>query len=793
MVLVGREGCRIHLADSNEGFSADAVIPPASARAWRAVWAVDVEADGDLDLLLSDYESAMVWLRNNGDLTFDLVADFVDAANICQWVAADFDGDGDVDWATLDTAGTVAVWQNQRGGKFERQSVPTSDPQRALAVGDVDQDGRFDLVSLSASGALQSASWRADALWTTTSLARWSPAVPLPEDTVDAVSLFVADVDNNGAVDLVASRRDETAIWLAGANAQWLPLVDVPAIFTTSVIDINADGRLDLIGLTGNRGVQAINRSQSNYQWLVITPLANTAEGDHRINSFALGGRIEVRAGTQVQAAIIQSPQMHFGLGQHSRGDVARIVWPNGTVQAEFDLQSANVFQARQRLKGSCPWVFAYNGQQFQFVKDFLWRSPLGLRINAQDTAGVTQTEDWIKLPGSQLASVQGRYQIRITGELWETLFFDEVQLWAVDHPADVEVFVDERFIPAAAPAQEIIVATPPQAVHQPTDLVGHDLTAVLAAKDGTYAADFPLGEYQGVTDQQGVEFQLPAELNAQRPLLLMATGWVYPTDSSINVAISQTSDVRPHGLVLEQRQSDGHWEVVLDNLGFPAGKNKDVIIRLPAAVVAAARRLRLRTNMEVYWDFIGWSYEVSEVAPRVTSLPMARAELRNRGFSKLLPLDRRRPDTPLYEIASTAPRWLDLEGYYTRYGEVHPLLRGVDDRYVIMNAGDELVFEFDESGALPAGWRRDFVLIGDGWVKDGDFNTAFSRWVRPLPAHQDSHYVGPLVELQHDPVYQQHAQDWLDYHTRYVTPRPFQRGLWTPWEWDDSSGGGRQ
>ena len=86
------------------------------------------------------------------------------------------------------------------------------------------------------------------------------------------------------------------------------------------------------------------------------------------------------------------------------------------------------------------------------FVTDFLWRSPLGLRINAQDTAGVTQTEDWVRIAGDQLAPRDGLYDVRITAELWETHFFDHVSLLVVDHPADTEVFVDERFSPASPP-----------------------------------------------------------------------------------------------------------------------------------------------------------------------------------------------------------------------------------------------------------------------------------------------------------------------------------------------------
>ena len=138
---------------------------------------------------------------------------------------------------------------------------------------------------------------------------------------------------------------------------------------------------------------------------------------------------------------------VHIGLGTHTDIDVARIVWPNGVAQAEFRVGVDDAMVAEQRLKGSCPWVFAWDGTAMRFVTDFLWRSPLGLRINAQDTAGVTQTEDWIKMGGDQLAPKDGAYDVRITAELWETHFFDHVSLLVVDHPEGTEIFVDERFV----------------------------------------------------------------------------------------------------------------------------------------------------------------------------------------------------------------------------------------------------------------------------------------------------------------------------------------------------------
>ena len=128
-------------------------------------------------------------------------------------------------------------------------------------------------------------------------------------------------------------------------------------------------------------------------------------------------------------------------------------------------------------------------------------------------------------------------------------------------------------------------------------------------------------------------------------------------------------------------------------------------------------------------------------------------------------------PERPRYEIEGTTPRWLDLEGYYTRFGDVRELLLGVDDRYVIMNAGDELRLRFPEAPAAPPGIVRDFVVVTDGWEKDGDFNTTFSRTVLPLPTHRSGRYDHAPGRLEDDPVYLQHPKDFAEYHTRYVTP----------------------
>ena len=110
---------------------------------------------------------------------------------------------------------------------------------------------------------------------------------------------------------------------------------------------------------------------------------------------------------------------------------------------------------------------------------------------------------------------------------------------------------------------------------------------------------------------------------------------------------------------------------------------------------------------------------------------------------------------------------WNPTPGLYTRYGDVLPLATKVDDRLILMAAGDELVLHFPATKlpSLPSGWRRDFLLLVDGWAKDADANTAFANSVEPLPFHAMSAYPYPATErFPDDPL---HRQDRERYNTR--------------------------
>jgi hypothetical protein len=581
---------------------------------------------------------------------------------------------------------------------------------------------------------------------------------------------------------LIVSGSTASRVLLGTSTGSYAALPDTIALGAQDIADLDGDGTLDLIGLDRQgQPARAVARRSTTYRWTAFRPRAATATGDQRINSFGIGGEIEVRSGLHVQKQIISSPIVHVGLGEATTAEVVRITWPNGTVQAEFDATAGRAIAATQRLKGSCPWLFAWNGREMSFVTDLIWRSPLGLRINAQATADTLMTEDWIKVRGDQLAPRDGAYDLRITAELWETHFFDLVSLMVVDHPRDTEIFVDERFaIPA--PTLQVIATGPVQPFAAARDDRGADVSALAASVDDRMIDFAGRGAYQGITRPHFVEMELPDHAPRTGPLWLIARGWVHPTDSSVNVAIAQGAHAGPQSLSLHVADAAGRFREVRTGLGFPSGKDKTVLLDLSGVFAATGpRRLRLATNLEIFWDRLAWAVGRPDVAIQPRPLDLLTADLSYRGYSVTSQPSASVPERPRYVLDGTGQRWRDLEGYYTRFGDVRELLRTVDDRYVIMNAGDEIRLRFREGPALPSGFVRDFVMTGDGWVKDGDYNTTFSRTVLPLPTHRSGRYDTPPGTLEDDPVYRQQQRDFAEYHTRYVAADSIRDALTAP------------
>jgi tetratricopeptide (TPR) repeat protein len=378
VVMAGRGGLRL-LAQGDAGTFVDSTpaaeqgVPPLFRADVFGVWTADIEMDGDLDLIVGVNEAPPLALRNNGDGTWRSVQPFTGLLGVRAFAWGDLDQDGDPDAAVLDRQGHLGVFENRQGGEFRPiVRIPDSRRSIALAVGDANGDGTLDVVTVDETGLIRRASMNRERGWQHQQIAVW-PDVPRDADP-GTYRVFLADLDNNGALDLVVSGSGSSRIWLATDRRAFQPLQATPEGEVFGVLDFNGDGQLDLLGLANGQPTRWLGRGAKGYHWHLIRPRAQQVAGDQRINTFGLGGDIEIRSGLLTQRQTMTGAPVHFGLGTRTTIDVTRIVWPNGVLQADFEQRVGEPVVAEQRLKGSCPWVFAYDGTGMRFVTDFLWR-----------------------------------------------------------------------------------------------------------------------------------------------------------------------------------------------------------------------------------------------------------------------------------------------------------------------------------------------------------------------------------------------------------------------------------
>jgi len=356
-----------------------------------------------------------------------------------------------------------------------------------------------------------------------------------------------------------------------------------------------------------------------------------------------------------------------------------------------------------------------------------------------------------VQIRGESLAPVGGEgggYEIRITEELREVAYLDQVRLHAVDHPADVEVFTNDKFKAPPFPDFRLFGVREKIRPVRARDHRGADVRGRLLARDRAYPDGFRRNA-AGIAELHALEIDFGDAAPDGRAILVLS-GWVDWADGSTFLGAAQESRT---GLVfpyLQVKDGTGEWRTVIEDMGIPAGKPKTIVVDLTGKFLSAAREVRIVTSLCVYWDEVFLAAAAGEPETAVSGLPVAQAALRYRGFSRpVIHPERKQPESFDYQSWMPVSMWNPTPGLYTRYGDVRPLLAEIDDRLVVMGSGDEIRLRFDAAALppLPAGWRRDFLLFVDGWAKDADANTAFSQTVEPLPFHGMSQYPYPEGE----------------------------------------------
>jgi len=758
----------------------------------RTMLFVDADHEGDLDVIIGGRGEKL--LQNNGDGTVaDVTAQsgLLSASTPTNDLAfGDFDDDGDIDIFAVRADGKNVLYSNLRQGKFEdatsKAGIQPLSSSGAVAVGDYNNDGYLDIFITSIDGSpYRLYRNKSDGTFEEDKASSGGFAVLKSIKGHDALFL---DFDNDGHLDilvigepLAAGARGMLLFhndgWGNFAETNQLLPQEIAGGTQVVAADYNEDGDLDLylIDLAGKLHLLRNDGGNGNHH--LKMKLVGLRTGSGKNNHFGIGAKVEVRAGNLYQMMVVTSPEVHFGMANRTKADVVRIMWTNGVPQNMFFPDSDRSLIEEQELKGSCPFLYTWDGEKYVFVKDMMWRSalgmPLGIMGGKAAYAFADASVEYLKIPGEQLHAKDGKYTIQMTEELWETIYCDEIKLIAVDHPDDVDVYVDEKFAAPPYALLKVYAVKNHQIPIAATDGKGNDLLSQIEKKDDRYVANFEKEKYQGITEMKDLILDF-GQIADTRDMHLFLNGWIFPTDASINEAISQSNEIHMKPPSLGVINAQGQWQEVIPNIGFPSGKNKTVIVNLEDMFLTKDRRVRIRTNMEIYWDYIFMAKdERAEIT--LTNLNPASADYHYRGFSaKYRKEGRYGPHWFDYSEVSIGQKWRDLTGTYTRYGDVTELLQGADDMYIIANAGDETTISFDAQKApkLQSNQKRDFLIYSVGWVKDGDLNTALGQTVEPLPFHGMSRY--PYRKNEHYPTTPAHKAYQDKYNTRQVGTEQF-------------------
>jgi len=714
----------------------------------KAIW-IDYDHDGDLDLLLLGVRSVL--MRNNGEAGFsNQTADFpfVQGHAIAGAVFALRHDTAASDLAVAYRDHPGILYRDKLNGKYDELPLEAI-PQGALDViaEDFNNDGFPDLAVFLGPGVALVEN-RQGFLMPGAKLVGEGPSV-----FADLENRGVRDLASMGAIDRNRGQgKFESRNWPRG-------VVFGPAIVAAN---LNGGGRTDLATVTADGSLHVFENqtpTKNNWMRVAIAGVKNL--------KLAPGATVEVKAGASYQKRIYQGVPLVFGLGGYKEADTVRITWPNGLIQNETKqpiLTALNI-QESQRLSGSCPMIFTWNGKRFQFITDVLGVAPLGASSGDGQYFPVDHNE-YVQITGDALAERDGKYEIRITEELREVSYLDRVQLIALDHPAASEIFTNEKFKSPPFPEFRLYGVNRRVYPVAARDSEGRDVLPRLLKRDQTYPDGFRRG-YNGVAELHHLDLDFAGAARDGRAVLIL-NGWVDWADGSTFLRAAQESKA---GLILpylQVKNARGEWQTVIEDMGIPAGKPKTIAVDLSGKWLSTSREVRIVTNLCVYWDEIFLSENAGSPDARLTPVEAEFADLRFRGFSKpKIDPARKQPEAFDYQTWMPVSMWNPTPGLYTRYGDVRPLLNAVDDRLVIMGSGDELCLLFPANGlpTLRPGWKRDFLLLVDGWAKDGDYNTAFSQSVEPLPFHAMRAY--PYPASQHFPDDAGHRAYREQYNTR--------------------------
>ena len=796
----------------------------------------DYDHDGDIDLYVmrsapAKYVSPSgrtgyntLW-RNNGDRTFTDVTDSTGLFGNTSSVAAvgtDFNNDRAVDLVVTGGAKGPTLFENQREGKFQlRELWGKNGPSRptGVAVLDFDHDGWMDI-------ALANEAAPAITLWRNNRGKSFDPvSLPVPQ-WFQAFGVAAFDYDNDGWVDVIAvgetpgKGKGEIRLFrnlgpdgfkdvTADVGLDKVELSEPRNIITG---DFDNDGATDLL-ITQSRQPAVLLRNEGGNQnhWM---RLALKGLND---NKSAIGTKVEVFAGGNRQKFEIygsngylgqNSTDIVVGLGDSTEADIVRMLWPTGVLQDEIQVagDKQQDFLEIDRRGSSCPTLFVWNGERYEFVADMLGAGVVGhwvgpgqrdiprpveyIKIDrnmirgkensrphgachAERSEGPVHSPASCSDPSPPKAAAQDdkgsvspekTLSFRFMEPLEEAVYLDQVRLMAVDHPGDVEAYPNEYFASNPPyPPFKIVVSHDARPPAGAWDDHGHDVLPDLLAH--RYFGDFALTQFLGFAKPHSLTLDL-GDAYRGGPLWLLLHGEVEYFSANSMYAASQAGieAISPYveALLPNGRDANGQWKRVIDDMGFPAGGPRTMTADLTGKLPPGTRKIRITTNLQVYWDNI--LIDRTEQSREIPQ-PGESAGLRDdadgnqdRGRNlRLTPVPLVRADLEFhgypFKIEGTPPG--NVQYVYEKASATGPYTRpsGTYTRYgdvlPLLIATDDKLAVFGSGDEI----RLDFdpsrlPVLPTGWVRDYFF--AANGYEKDMDFYAaEGNYVAPLPFLR--------------------------------------------
>jgi len=734
---------------------------------------LDADSDGDLDFLAFRNTSGSLY-NNNRDGSFIDIAEKLglklENNPVTSAVYDDFDNDRDLDLVIFSADGGTIGWANDRALKYHMLDAEATGlkVQGVLSAtsGDPDKDGDRDLLIFTSDGIQ---------LFMNKGGFSFERHHDFSEGCgrLGGTGGQFADMDNDGDLDIVIA----DAFKRNGSRGPALLINNWPEGRFYNVLEVDPGNMLSAINYPGNASCVAADFTGNGSCDIFLAPIGekpflveNITPGGHwieidlrgireqdkktRSNNSAIGARVEIKTGSVFQQYVVGTSsgqvavppyRIHAGLGQYSKVDWLRIMWPDAVLQAELELPADQVITITelQRKVSSCPHLFVWDGTHFEFVSDFGGMGGIGYLAAPGQYAKPDPTE---YLPIPNIEPRDGEYVFQVLEPIEEAVYFDQAKLIAVDHPVGTEVYPYEMMAISIPPVPfELFCFNNPIEPIRAVDDSSADVTEKIRLVDRRYAgATEPDRRFIGLAKDHFVELDFGDRLQAVSPqsrLVLFLHGWVEYPYSSTNYAASQAG-LRCRAPSIHVFRN-GQWLELFNEVGYPAGIRHMMTLDVTGKILPSDRRIRISSNMELYWDQIFVAPVLENADLRIQELPVKSADLHFLGYPQEYSPDGRHPTLYDYDSISGAVAWKIMEGDYTRYGEVTELLDEADDCYVIMGRGEELTLRFSASdfNSVPEGFRRSFILKTDSFCKDMDLYSAYPDTVEPLPFHSMSTY----------------------------------------------------